>query len=121
MQVNPNLATRCKKVRFEQILTKCRCRKLIKTTFFSSSTQSYGGLTIYVKTISITLPNSLFSNAPKIFINQGMGNSSTHASIMRIYSIDSTTTNFKIVIQDLANHAAGYDIYYMAIDDTTMG
>lgn len=91
------------------------------TTFATSTTQTYGGLTIYVKTISITLPTGIFSNAPKIFINQGMGNASTHASIMRIYSIDSTTTSFKIVIQDLANMAAGYDIYYMAIDDTTMG
>ena len=50
-----------------------------------------------------------------------MGNSSTHASILRIYAIDSTTTSFKIVITDLANMAAGYDIHYMAIDDTTMG
>ena len=50
-----------------------------------------------------------------------MGNASTHASILRIYSIDSTTTSFKIVIMDLANMAAGYDIHYMAIDDTTMG
>ena len=68
----------------------------------------------------MTLPVGLFSNAPRIYLNQGSGNSTSHASILRIYAIDATTSSFKIIITDLGS-ATNYDVHWLAIDELTMG
>ena len=41
-----------------------------------------------------------------IYINQSSGNATTHASIIRIYTIDATNTSFKIVITDFGSATA---------------
>ena len=73
-----------------------------------------------IRTIIITLPTGLFSSAPRIYLNQGSGNNTTHTSILRIYAIDALTGSFKIVITDLAT-AQDFDIHWLAIDENTMG
>ena len=65
-------------------------------------------------------PTNLFTSAPRIYLNQGSGNATSHASILRIYAIDATTTSFKIIITDLGS-ATGYDVHWLAIDENTMG
>ena len=90
------------------------------TTTTNSSTQTYGGLSINVRTITVTLPVGLFSNAPRIYLNQGSGNSTSHASILRIYAIDATTSSFKIIITDLGT-ASNYEVNWLAIDELSMG
>ena len=90
------------------------------STITNSSTQTYGGLSINVRTITETLPVGLFTNIPRIYLNQGSGNSTNHSSILRIYAIDVLTGSFKIVITDLAT-AQDFDIHWLAIDENTMG
>ena len=90
------------------------------TTTTNSSTQTYGGLSINVRTITETLPVGLFSNVPRIFLTQGSGNSTTHASILRIYAIDITTSTFKIIITDLGT-ATNFEVNWLAIDELSMG
>ena len=68
----------------------------------------------------MALPVGLFSNAPRIYLNQGSGNSTSHASILRIYAIDATTSSFKIMITDLGT-ASNFDVHWLAIDENTMG
>ena len=92
----------------------------ISTPLSSSSTQTYGGLSINVREIIQTLPVGLFSNPPRIYLNQGSGNSTTHASILRIYAIDATTSSFEIIITDLGT-ATNFEVHWLAIDELTMG
>ena len=90
------------------------------TTTNNSSTQTYGGLSINVRTITETLPVGLFSNVPRIFLTQGSGNTISHASILRIYTIDATTSTFKIIITDLGT-ATNFEVNWLAIDELSMG
>ena len=90
------------------------------STTANSSTQTYGGLSINVRTITETLPVGLFSNVPRIYLTQGSGNSTNHASILRIYTIDATTSTFKIIITDLGS-ATNYEVNWLAIDELSMG
>ena len=68
----------------------------------------------------MTLPTGIFSNIPRIYLNQGSGNSLSHTSILRIYAIDASISSFKIVITDLSN-ALDFDVHWLAIDENTMG
>ena len=86
----------------------------------NSSTQTYGGLSINVRTITETLPVGLFTNVPRIYINQSSGNATNHASILRIYTIDATNASFKIITTDLGS-ATGYEVSWLAIDEISMG
>ena len=90
------------------------------TSTTNSSTQTYGGLSINVRTMTMTLPTGYFTNAPRIYINQSSGNNTNHTSILRIYTIDATTSSFKIIITDLGN-ATTYEVNWLAIDELSMG
>ena len=90
------------------------------TVLFSSSTRNNGGISMNIRTIIMTLPTGLFTNIPRIYLNQGSGNSLSHTSILRIYAIEPSISSFKIVITDVAT-AQDFDIHWMAIDENTMG
>ena len=90
------------------------------TTTTNSSNQFYSGNLINVRTITETLPAGLFTNVPRIYVSQTSGNNTNHASIIRIYTIDATTSSFKIIVTDFGS-ASGYEVSWLAIDELSMG
>ncbi len=81
------------------------------------STETFQGINLYITEHAITFPAGLFSAGPALSVIQGLGNSSEHSSIQRIWTTDVTTAGAIIVVSDL-DSSTGITLSWTAIDPT---
>ena len=84
------------------------------------STQTYGGLTIYVKTSRATLPAWLLSVTPRVLLSQCGGYGVGHASILCTYDVNVTNTCFIPVFLDLKIDTSNIECHSLALHEDSM-